>query len=76
MVPLLPKRIAAWAESSRGKLAEYAMQAMALLGTDVALSAVNRWASCESPAGRNHGPVLPKLGRGSAVATTSRLTGL
>ncbi len=41
LVPVMMKQIAFWTEKARGKLAEYAVQAMALLGTDVALSAVN-----------------------------------
>jgi hypothetical protein len=41
LVPVLRKQIDAWAESSRGKLAEYAVQALALLGTDAALMAVD-----------------------------------
>lgn len=41
IVPLLTGKIAEWAEASRGKLAEYAVQALALLATDAALLAVD-----------------------------------
>lgn len=41
VVPMLNRQIAAWAENSRGKMAEYAVGAMALLGSDLALSALN-----------------------------------
>jgi hypothetical protein len=44
LVPLLSRQIGAWAESARGKLAEYAVQALALLGTDAALLAVDAMA--------------------------------
>jgi uncharacterized protein DUF4132/HEAT repeat protein len=36
-VPLLNQHIRTWADSARGKMAEYAVQALALLGTDSAL---------------------------------------
>jgi hypothetical protein len=41
VVPLLAKSIREWVESNRGKLAEWAVQALALLGTDAALLAVD-----------------------------------
>jgi hypothetical protein len=41
VVPVLRKAIIDWADKSRGKLAEYAVQAMALLGTDAALMVVD-----------------------------------
>ncbi|GEM_PF-1949099 len=41
LVPLLGRQIKEWADGSRGKLAEYAVQALALLGTDSALLAVD-----------------------------------
>lgn len=40
-VPLLMQQIRKWVDSNRGKLAEYAAQALALLGSDVALCAVD-----------------------------------
>jgi hypothetical protein len=40
-VPPLMQQIRKWVDSNRGKMAEYAAQALALLGTDVALSAVD-----------------------------------
>ncbi len=44
LVPLLTRQIKEWAEGVRGKLAEYAVQALALLGTDSALLAVDAMA--------------------------------
>jgi hypothetical protein len=41
LVPLLTRQIRDWAEAARGKLSEYAVQALALLGTDTALLAVD-----------------------------------
>jgi hypothetical protein len=41
VVPLFVKSIREWVESNRGKLAEWAVQALALLGTDSALLAVD-----------------------------------
>jgi hypothetical protein len=41
LVPVLRKAILDWAEKSRGKLAEYAVQALALLGTEAALMVVD-----------------------------------
>jgi hypothetical protein len=41
VVPLFVKSIREWVESNRGKLAEWAVQALALLGTDAALLAVD-----------------------------------
>ncbi len=41
IVPVLSSQIKDWAEHSRGKLAEYAVQALALLATDRALLAID-----------------------------------
>lgn len=41
LVPVLVRQIRTWADASRGKLAEYAVGALALLGTDSALLAVD-----------------------------------
>lgn len=41
IVPLLMPQIKVWVDKSRGKLAEYAAQALALIGTDVALCSVD-----------------------------------
>lgn len=41
IVPILTRRIAEWTEAARGKLAEYAVQALALLASDAALLAVD-----------------------------------
>lgn len=40
-VPILSQQIREWADSSRGKMAEYAVEALALLGTDAALLMVD-----------------------------------
>jgi hypothetical protein len=44
LVPMFTHRIKEWADNLRGKLAEYAVQALALLGTDAALLAVDAMA--------------------------------
>jgi hypothetical protein len=44
VVTLLMPKIRDWADSARGKLAEYAVHALALLGTDVALLSVDAMA--------------------------------
>lgn len=44
VVSILIRRIAEWAEAARGKLAEYAVQALALLASDAALLAVDAMA--------------------------------
>ncbi len=44
VVPVLAAQIRSWAESNRGKMAEWAVQALALLGTDSALLAVDAMA--------------------------------
>lgn len=41
LVPVFSRQIKEWADHARGKLAEYAVQALALLGTDPALLAVD-----------------------------------
>lgn len=41
LVPVLHKAILHWADNSRGKLAEYGVQALALLGTEAALMVVD-----------------------------------
>jgi hypothetical protein len=41
LIPVLRKAILDWADNSRGKLAEYGTQALALLGTDPALMVVD-----------------------------------
>jgi hypothetical protein len=40
-VPLLNQQIRQWADSNRGKMAEYAVQALSLLGTDAALLTID-----------------------------------
>ncbi len=44
LVPVFTRQIKEWADCMRGKLAEYAVQALALLGTDSALLAVDAMA--------------------------------
>ena len=44
LVPVFTRQIKEWADNMRGKLAEYAVQALALLGTDAALLAVDAMA--------------------------------
>jgi hypothetical protein len=44
IVPVLSRQIREWADNSRGKLAEYGVQAIALLGSDEALMAVDSFA--------------------------------
>jgi hypothetical protein len=44
VVPIISRQIRDWADNSRGKLAEYAVQALALLGSDEALLAVDSMA--------------------------------
>ncbi len=41
IVPILSKQIQLWADSARGKMSEYAVQTLALLGTETALTVVN-----------------------------------
>ncbi len=41
VVPILNQQIRQWADSSRGKMAEYAVEALSLLGTDAALLTVD-----------------------------------
>jgi hypothetical protein len=41
IVPILNQQIRQWAESTRGKMAEYAVEALALLGSDAALLTVD-----------------------------------
>lgn len=44
VVPILSRQIRDWSDAARGKLAEYAVQALALLGSDEALLAVDAMA--------------------------------
>lgn len=41
IVPILTKQIQVWADSYRGKLSEYGVESLALLGTEAALTAVS-----------------------------------
>jgi hypothetical protein len=55
LVPLLHKHIDAWVQKSRGKIAEYATQAIALLDSDIALQAVDQVANAYRTKNRNVG---------------------
>ena len=41
IVPILNQQIRQWADSSRGKMAEYAVESLSLLGTDTALLTID-----------------------------------
>ena len=56
LVPILNQMIQTWVESSRGKMAEYAVQALALLGTDAALMSVDARRSATAPRTRTSAP--------------------
>lgn len=55
LVPLFARQVKAWADGLRGKLAEHAVQALALLGTDSALVAVDAMANRYRTKNRNIG---------------------
>jgi hypothetical protein len=55
VVPLLHRPIDAWVAKARGKLAEYVIQAVALLGSDLALQAVDQVANAYRSKNRNVG---------------------
>jgi hypothetical protein len=55
LVPLLHRQIDTWVEKSRGKLAEYGAEALALLGSDAALQAVDAIANAYRAKNRNVG---------------------
>lgn len=55
LVPMLHKHIDAWIQKSRGKLAEYATQALALLDSDTALQAVDQVVNAYRTKNRNVG---------------------
>ncbi len=55
LVPMLHKHIDVWVQKSRGKIAEYATQAIALLDSDIALQAVDQVANAYRTKNRNVG---------------------
>ena len=64
IVPLLSRQIRKWADNERGKMAEYAVQALALLGTDTALLAISFIAvHCRHPYGQAAQDVLERVTR-------------
>ena len=69
LVPILNRLIQTWAESSRGKMAEYAVQALALLGTDAALMSVDAAAICYRTRNKNIGAAAQE----AFAATAERL---
>ncbi len=55
LVPVLARQVKTWADDKRSKLAEYGVQALALLGTDSALTAVDAMAIRYSAKSKNVG---------------------
>ena len=68
LVPVLNRQIAEWARNSRGKMAEYAVSAMALMGSDAALSAVNVLSIRYSTQFRNVGKAAAEAFQAAAEA--------
>jgi len=68
LVPLLTRQIRDWAEAARGKLSEYAVQALALLGTDTALLAVDALAIRYRSQFKNIGKAATEAFAGAAAA--------
>ncbi len=68
LVPVLSRQIREWAEAMRGKLAEYAVQALALLGTDAALLAVDALAIRYRSKNKNIGKAASEAFAGAAHA--------
>src|ERR1035441_4654270 len=68
LVPVLNRQIGEWAQNSRGKMAEYAVRAMALMGTDAALSAVNVLSIRYSTQFRNIGKAAAEAFQAAAAA--------
>jgi hypothetical protein len=71
LVPVFTRQIKEWADSMRGKLAEYAVQALALLGTDAALLAVDAMAIRYRSRNKNIGKAASE-----AFAEAARARGL
>lgn len=68
LVPLLTRHIKEWADNMRGKLAEYAVQALALLGTDAALLAVDAMAIRYRSKNKNIGKAATEAFAAAAAA--------
>jgi hypothetical protein len=71
MVPAFTHQIREWADNMRGKLAEYAVQALALMGTDSALLAVDAMAIRYRSKNKNIGKAATE-----AFAEAARARGL
>jgi hypothetical protein len=71
LVPVLTRQIKEWADHMRGKLAEYAVQSLALLGTDAALLAVDAMAIRYRSKNKNIGKAASE-----AFAEAARIRGL
>lgn len=65
-VPVLAHLIDSWASSSRGKMAEYAVQALALLGSDAALMSVDAAATRYRSKQKNVGAAAEEAFRAAA----------
>lgn len=78
LVPVLTRQIDDWAQHARGKMAEYAVRALALMGTDAALSAVNVMSIRYSTRFRNIGAAaedaFPAAARARAFPPTNSAT--
>ncbi len=71
LVPVFSRQIKEWADNMRGKLGEYAVQALALLGTDAALLAVDAMAIRYRSKNKNIGKAATE-----AFAEAARARGL
>ncbi len=71
LVPVFTRQIKEWADNMRGKLAEYAVQALALMGTDAALLAVDAMAIRYRSKNKNIGKAASE-----AFAEAARARGL
>ena len=68
LVPVFARQIKDWADNMRGKLAEYAVQALALLGTDAALLAVDAMAIRYRSKNKNIGKAATEAFAAAAAA--------
>lgn len=68
LVPVFTSQIQKWADDMRGKLAEYAVQSLALLGTDAALLAVDAMAIRYRTKNKNIGKMATEAFADAAAA--------
>lgn len=68
LVPILSSQVREWVDGNRGKLAEYAVQALALLGTDAALLTVDAMAIRYRNKMKNVGKAAAEAFAGAAEA--------